>query len=174
MTQQSSADDEVAAAFRRLAARFALLITLRFSISPEAAVDIIQDAFLKILLRRQEGTPVPMTDQYLWTMVSNRAIDTLRSGTRRRQNEVALWLASSDASAQTVEEGLISIEQSQRLNHALDQLPEPYRRIFELLLGEELSLAAIARRLGVSLGSIYTQHRRGLEKLRSLLRDMPT
>jgi len=172
--KSSAEDDDVAAAFRRVAARFALLVASRFSIGPEAAIDIVQDAFVKILLRKQEGIPLPLTDQYLWRMVSNRAIDTVRSGIRRRKNEVALWLASSDAPIETIEAGLISIEQSERLNNALGQLSDPYRRIFELLLSEELSLAAIARRLDVSLGSIYTQYQRGLEKLRSLLQEPPT
>jgi RNA polymerase sigma factor (sigma-70 family) len=172
--EHSSADDDLAAAFRRLAPRFALLVARRFSIGPEAAIDIVQDAFVKILMRNRVGAALPMSDQYLWRMVSNRAIDTLRSGTRRRQNEVALWLALSDVSPTTVEDGLIALEQSKRLNHALSLLPDSYRRIFDLLLTEELSLAAIARRLNVNLGSIYTQYQRGIDKLRSLLTEIST
>jgi RNA polymerase sigma-70 factor (ECF subfamily) len=171
MTQQeSSVDDDVAIAFRKLAARFALLVASRFSTGPDAAFDIVHDTFVKVLLRKRAGEPLPLTEQYLWRMISNRAIDVLRAGTRRRVNEIALWLASSESPVETVERDLISGEQSKRLNEAIAQLPEQYRQIFELMLAQELSLADIARRLDVSLGSIYTQYQRGLEKLRSLLR----
>src|ERR1043166_3653016 len=165
----TSGKEEIEAAFHRLAPRFALLLARRFHIPAEVVPDIVQSVFVKALAKF--GGTLP-DDAYLWRMTVNQAVDEIRSNVRHRQHEVALWTAVSAESVRTVEGRLIAEEQSKLLNEAIDRLREPYKEIFRLLLDHELSLAEVARRRGVSLGSIYAQHQRGLERLRKLLAEL--
>jgi RNA polymerase sigma-70 factor (ECF subfamily) len=55
------------------------------------------------------------------------------------------------------------------LNAALARLSERERTVIELVYYRDLSESAIARRLGVSLGSVKSWKRRGLNRLATML-----
>jgi RNA polymerase sigma-70 factor (ECF subfamily) len=57
------------------------------------------------------------------------------------------------------------------LDAALARLPERERTVIELAYYDDLSESAIARRLGVPLGSVKSWKRRGLNRLASLLEE---
>jgi len=62
-------------------------------------------------------------------------------------------------------------EQLARLAAALEQLPEPQREAITLHKLQKMSLADVARRLGRTEAAVAGLLRRGLQKLRELLRE---
>ena len=69
----------------------------------------------------------------------------------------------------TPENAIISTEESNKLNHALAQVPEQQREVIILHLKGQMKFREIARIQGVSINTIQGRYRYGLEKLRSLL-----
>ena len=64
---------------------------------------------------------------------------------------------------------VMSAEVAQRINHALVQLPYPQREVIILHLQQGLRFKTIAEAQDVSINTIQSRYRYGLDKLRSLL-----
>jgi RNA polymerase sigma factor (sigma-70 family) len=170
----SDIERQIATVFSELAPRLALLLMNRYRLSRDEAADLVQNVFLS-LLDRSARDALPSYEpehlrNYIIRAAHSRAIDAMRREARHRKYEdVLLSTLTFFATGTDAEERVIQDQQRQMLREAIDNVGEPYRAIFKLLIYEELSLASIARRLDVSLGSIYTQYARGVEKLRSLV-----
>lgn len=163
--------------YRLLCPRLVLFLSYRYQISSELAYDIIHDVFTRLLAGSTpellgellaEGNEQRL-ERYLLAGVANRYVDEIRRA--RRLKETALLRTILTEHSPSIEAQLATEEEAARLREALGRLPEPYRRIFRLFLTEELSLAEIAERLNTPLGSIYTQFRRGIARLRTILRS---
>jgi RNA polymerase sigma-70 factor (ECF subfamily) len=57
------------------------------------------------------------------------------------------------------------------IDQAIESLPQECRRIFKMLYYEELSPAAVASLLQISINTVYTQQRRAVSTLRLKLAD---
>jgi len=64
---------------------------------------------------------------------------------------------------------IISSEESQRLNHAIAQLPNEQRAVIVLRLKGEMTFSQIAKLNDVSVNTIQGRYRYGLNKIRSVL-----
>jgi len=64
---------------------------------------------------------------------------------------------------------IIDSEQLRQLNDALDQLPEQQREVIILHLQGGMKFKAIAELQGVSINTVQSRCRYGLDKLRSIL-----
>lgn len=169
----SDIQGQITAAFRDLAPRVALLLVHRYRLTPEDAVDVVHDVLSSLLSRWRDLTfddPDHLRN-YIIRAAQSRAIDLTRRELRHRKHEGVLMSALVPAGESSALDRVIADEERKRLQEAIASLSEPYRSIFTALLYDELSLADIARKLGISAGSIYTQYGRGIEKLRSLLRS---
>jgi RNA polymerase sigma-70 factor (ECF subfamily) len=80
--------------------------------------------------------------------------------------ELAGRLASS---ASSPSQRAVRHELRQRLQRALQQLPERDREVLVLRQLEQLSVAEAAEVLGISAGAVKVRHLRALERLRALL-----
>ncbi len=63
----------------------------------------------------------------------------------------------------------ISVEESQRISNALDQLPYEQREVVILHLQSDMTFKAIANSLGASVNTIKSRYRYGLDKLMPIL-----
>ncbi|MES2304209.1 MAG: sigma-70 family RNA polymerase sigma factor [Gemmatimonadota bacterium] len=111
---------------------------------------------------------------WLATIARSRALDTVRSRTRRgrladaAEAEVDSAPAMGSGFASPVA-NLLADERSRRVRDAMMALPDAQRATLDLAYFEGLSQSEIAERLGEPLGTIKTRVRLGLRKLRELL-----
>lgn len=167
-------EEDIIRVFPPLAPRVTLKLMAHNGASREEAVDAVHEVFADLLDRARHGTLSPRIGDaehlrsYIAAAALHRLIDERRKSGRVLSNETVIWTAAAPGN---LEQALISAEQSALLRGAIERLPQPYRKIFELLLDEELSLVQIARRIGSKKGSIYTQYARGVARLRKLLRN---
>lgn len=118
---------------------------------PDAAADLAQDTFVRVVARREELQRAPLRQPraFLRVIAGGLLVDHLR----RRDLERAFLDALSaqpDPTALSAEEGEILLETLDRIDQLLDRLSAPVRRAFLLSQLDGLGYAAIARRMGVS------------------------
>jgi len=136
--------------------------------SPEVARDLVQDLFLDLWARHEEGRLPPITSGYLYTAARNRALKHLRhQGIVRRWRE---WMAREpERVAPAVDEEVMAESLAEAIEQAVAQLPEKRRQIFLLSREQDLSYTAIAEVLGISVKTVENQMARALKTLREQL-----
>jgi len=76
---------------------------------------------------------------------------------------------SAVSNSKRPEQWIIDNEQLRQLNEALTQLPQQQREVIILHLQGEMKFKAIAELQGVSINTVQSRYRYGLDKLRSIL-----
>lgn len=129
------------------------------------AKDVVQDSFVSYWNRRDEVSTHPSAIRnFLYTSVRNGCLNSLRHtrivGQYRDQQE------ANPAEEAQVEQAIIRSEVLAHIYQAIESLPEGCRRISRMGYLEGLKNREIAQRLGVSINTVKTQKKRGLELLR--------
>ncbi len=137
---------------------------------PGDAEDVLQETFWQIWDRADRFDPSRSTPLvWLLLIARSRALDLLRRrGSERPAAAVVEPVYTGDPGRP-----LELWEDRQRVSRALAALPGEQRRVIDLAFFGGLTHDEIARRLGVPLGTVKTRIRRGLLRLRDLLRDHP-
>lgn len=152
----------------------------RLTGSREAAEDLMQETFLRMVrtisVYRHEGR----FDAWLFRIAANLGRDYLRQ-LRRRGAAVSLDAlehdegVSGDSAAADggldAEEVVISDETRERLQGALLKLPEMDREVILLRHYAEMSFQNIAEMLEIPLGTALARAHRALKRLRLLLKN---
>jgi RNA polymerase sigma-70 factor, ECF subfamily len=133
------------------------------------AMDVAQDALLKIGRALNGSADVRNYEAWILTVAGNAARDALRRKTRRR--EVAMEKDVVDA--RTPDAPILARESRERVTAALEGLPSGARDVLLLKFRENLSGPQIAEALGVSLATAWQQMSRALKLLKSKLSEMP-
>jgi RNA polymerase sigma-70 factor (ECF subfamily) len=105
---------------------------------------------------------------YLITCVANCARNSKRAGRRRKTvglDETEPAVSDSDRP----ERWIIRNEELDTLNSAMAQLPYPQREVVVLHVQGGMKFNAIAKSQSVSINTVQSRYRYGLDKLRSLL-----
>ncbi|MEO7807725.1 MAG: sigma-70 family RNA polymerase sigma factor [Ramlibacter sp.] len=146
-----------------------------------AAQDVLQEAFVSIwksasLYRRDiDGQEVqPMT--WLIAIVRNKALDALRTRTRRRETELPDADAPGEGIAADVHDGPSNAlelfdraSDALRIEACLGALDGSHRQSLALAYYQGLTHTEVAAQMGAPLGSVKAWIRRGLEKLKACL-----
>ena len=136
--------------------------------SPEVASDLVQDLFVHLWERCDAGDLPPLTTAYLYTAARNRALKYLR-----HRRVVARWAEEAARApvptGQRADERVRAREVAEAVRRAIDDLPERCREIFLLSRESQLSYAAIAKALDISVKTVETQMWRALKALRRSL-----
>ncbi|MBN1362425.1 MAG: RNA polymerase sigma factor [Sedimentisphaerales bacterium] len=133
--------------------------------SAEEAEEVVQDVFTSFVASLASFQLRGSLKGFLAICVANRARDRLRKRSR-------LAAASFEAPRDDVSEPLelvIRDEQISRLQQALAELPPEQREVIVLKMHAGLSFQALARELGIALGTVQNRYRYGIDRLRSLL-----
>lgn len=138
--------------------------------------NLVQDIFLQLWEHRDNILYAENINAYLFTIVKNRCIDSLRSikkGKTSRlsdveRQELDLKLYSLEAFD---EHGFTVEELEKIIRNAIASLPEGCRRIFLLNRMRGLTYKEIAERLDISTNTIEGQMSVALRKLRLALKD---
>jgi RNA polymerase sigma-70 factor (ECF subfamily) len=124
----------------------------------DAAEDVGQETRRRLLVAFRAGSfrGDSSLRTYVWRVAQHAAIDHLRAR-RRRPEPAALEGLPAAAEPATPPEADAQIDREQRraaLARVLAELGEECRRLFGLIVFDELPYAEIARRLGTSEGAI--------------------
>ncbi|MFP6585063.1 MAG: sigma-70 family RNA polymerase sigma factor [Candidatus Hydrogenedentota bacterium] len=128
--------------------------------SKEAAEDVVHTVFAEVLSR--EVLPLELRP-YLFRSIRNRAIDAMRKRSRETLSDSIFEYGSDDGLAET----RILIEE------AMEALGDDEREAVVLKAYSELTLNEIAEARRVSINTAASWYRRGLEKMRKRIEEVP-
>lgn len=159
-------------AFGALYERYAPVVhgVLLSLVRPGEAQDLVHDVFLTALRALEQLEDDERFGPWLATIARNRGRDLLRS--RGRDIEE---LTDDAAPTLQAEDELGESEEAARALAAIRSLPDAYRETLVLRLVEGLSGEEIARRIGMTHGSVRVNLCRGMKLLRDKLeREIPS
>lgn len=143
--------------------------------NPDESADVLQEVFLQIWDKAGSYDPA-LGRPFNWalTLARNRAIDRLRS-LRRRYNfieEITHEMEEPDPRFTVGPDEVFGQEQATLIRTAVATLPLEQRQAIEMAFLGGLTQNEIASTLNQPLGTIKARIRRGMLKLRDLLRDI--
>jgi RNA polymerase sigma-70 factor (ECF subfamily) len=140
----------------------------KYDFDLEAAKDIVHTGFTRLWEHRQAISPELSVKAYIYRIVHNLCLDILKGDKVKRRH--IQFLLNQGAETATEDHHPIDFRQLEDvIGKAVEELPEQMRRIFELSRYEELTYAAIAGQLNISVKTVETQMSRALAKLRKKL-----
>jgi len=133
-----------------------------------AAEDIVHDCFVSFAQSSEKLKLSGNFKSYLATCVVNRVRNA--NIARQRQETAGLNEAESAISnSKRPEQWIIYSEQLIELNNAMAELPYQQREVIILHAQGGMKFKAIAKSQGVSINTVQSRCRYGLDKLRSIL-----
>lgn len=141
--------------------------------SRDAAADLVQESFLRVLGVQRSGQAVLNLRALLYRTARNLVTDQHRR-TLVRQHEDEEALAEDVAAPQHLqpEELLASRQVIQRYLQAIEDLPPRCREAFVLYIFDELSQRDIARRMGISTSMVEKHIVRGMLACKQVERSL--
>jgi RNA polymerase sigma-70 factor (ECF subfamily) len=150
-------------------------LALRIVASTEEAEDLLQEVFLQIW--EKAGTYASERGSvYSWivALCRNKAIDRLRSKNfKKKSKEVTIeesHSVSDEHSASNPHQVLVLKGYTETVRSALKSLSRLEVKILEMSYYEGYSQSEIARMLKMPLGTVKTKMRKGIQKLRQVVR----
>jgi RNA polymerase sigma factor (sigma-70 family) len=145
------------------------LLTVAMAIlnDPHAAEDCVHDVFVHFATAPADVRANKNLRGYLIRSVANRAKNRLK----RERSQFQQRTGESDCSSQCDNPArrLIVTERSIQVFEALAQLPAEQREVISLHLHGQMRFREIADELDLSINTVQSRHRYGIEKLRTLL-----
>jgi RNA polymerase sigma-70 factor, ECF subfamily len=154
-------------------ARIIYAIAMRSLRSPEESEEVVLDVFAQVwrIAERYE-TSKSRVDTWLFMLARSRILDRLRKLQRRTPDSGQILdiseIQAPSGGVDPIEAAVIS-ERREQVRTVLQQLPNEQRIVLELAYYQGLSHSEIASQTGMSLGTVKTRIRLGLNKLRSAL-----
>lgn len=140
-------------------------------VSPGRVDDVVQETLLSVHRAMQTYDPQRSFTAWLNAIAQRRAIDVLRSDSRRWGRELNLPLAYESFPDAARSDGVLEDTQlGASLRLAIGRLPEAQRQAVERLVIEQKSLAEAAAVTGRREGALKVNLHRALKTLRAMLR----
>ena len=124
------------------------------------AEDVVQDIFLRVA---NSDIP-PKNDSYLLTAVRNACLNRIRQ-MQLHERVKNLLPIEDETDQQPIDRQLEQLEDISVFVE--EQLEEPHRSIFHLRFDEDLTIAEIARRLGLNPNTTYKYLAQSIQKIRN-------
>jgi RNA polymerase sigma-70 factor (family 1) len=131
----------------------------------DQAQDIVSESFFKLWSKKQNITEWKMLKHWLYRIVYNACIDSVRKEASRKKS-IPHLLAQTSAVEKTALENIIQTETFHRLYSLLAQLPPRSRQIFHLFYLQNKSIKEIADALNISVNTVKTQKLRAIQFLK--------
>jgi RNA polymerase sigma-70 factor, ECF subfamily len=153
-------------------ARPAYGLALRILRDDALAEDAVQEAFLSLWRTASRFVPERgKASTWILTLVHRRAVDLVRREELRRTDQIdEVHQPSAGASSGADEQAWLRL-QRERVQAALQQLPDQQREALELAYYGGFTQSELAERLGQPIGTIKSRMFAGLARLRELLGD---
>jgi len=134
----------------------------------EAALDIVQDTFVKMLEKAEElPSHEKAIKSYLYTAVRNTALNYIRH--QKVEHEYHQINPLNEIDDTRILDAMIYAETIHNLYKAIESLPKSCQEVCRLTWLEDKSNREAAELCGVSINTIKTQKRRSVELLRHRL-----
>jgi len=136
----------------------------------EDAEGIVQDLFVKLWDMHKDLKINTSLNAYLYRAVQNYALNFLK----KKKTKDKYFVVNADVSKDVHESGLVKMEEDELrviLKHAILNLPEKRREIFELSRFDGLKNSKIANELSISVKTVESQMTKALKYLRIVLKD---
>ena len=137
--------------------------------SRELAEEIVQEVFLDLWRRRDMIDPCSVARAYLYTATRHAAISAIRrsrvEAKAAERDDVGIG-ATHGAVGPSAVERIEAADLDAALAQAIEALPERCRLVYTLSRREQLSYAAIAAALGISVKTVEAQMARAFRILR--------
>jgi RNA polymerase sigma-70 factor (ECF subfamily) len=143
-------------------------LAYRMAGDEELAKDWTQETFVRAFSRLAQFRGESSFSTWLLTVANSVSLNGLRKVTQVRRRETEL----EEAVAVVRDEPGESTELRQRIDYAIDRLPEKYRAVFVMYDIEGYSHTEIATSLGISPIASKVQLSRARSKLRTQLADL--
>ncbi|MHC4122056.1 MAG: RNA polymerase sigma factor [Planctomycetota bacterium] len=130
-----------------------------------SAEDIVHDVFVSFAQSANKLQIRKSLKGYLLTSVANRIRSRSRIKIQQPLEERATVISNSD----WPEQAAMSAEQTQQINNAILGLPCEQREVIMLHLQNGLRFREIAKSLAVSISTVQSRYRYGLNKLQLIL-----
>ena len=128
--------------------------------------DVVQEVFVK-LWEEREVLQIESIKTYLYQSARNRMLNSIRDE-KRRNALLEQWI-QSEIEKKRGEECFNIDEFSQRVESAINTLPDKCKNIFELHKKKKFTYQQIAEQLGISIKTVETQMGIALRKIREQL-----
>jgi RNA polymerase sigma-70 factor (ECF subfamily) len=144
------------------------LLTVAMSLLGDAygAEDCVHDVFVHFAEAPADLRVSRSLRGYLVRCVANRAKNMLKS---KRQSRPPEPPTDEPQSRDCPVRGSMASEESRRVFEALAQLPAEQREVIALHLQGQMRFREIAERLELSINTVQSRYRYGIERLRTLL-----
>jgi RNA polymerase sigma-70 factor (ECF subfamily) len=151
--------------------RQAFGLAIRITRQPEAAEDVVQEAFLNLWRGAARYRPARGSlKSWLLQIVHNRSVDTVRRGKHHRRNVAIDDVPGRDLTApDCIDTTVLAREDSRQMRRLLVDLPVKQREVIDLAYYRELSHREMASDLGLPLGTVKGRLRLAHGKLHALL-----
>lgn len=144
---------------------FALL--LASLCSRHDAEDVLQAVFVRIVRKRRHLAKADSLDAYVYAIARHEVAGFLRQRRRKPAPE-----GRFDAWLQNAEAGDGTTDLAEEMQAALARLPQTQREIVVMKVYRDKTFREIAETLKLSLNTVASRYRYGMEKLRALLKDL--
>ena len=121
-------------------------------VDEDDAREVVQKVFISLWEKRGEIDLSTSLKSYLFTSVHNRSLNVIRERKKCSAEEGPELAGEWDVSAQ-----IESMELEEKINEALESLPEKCRQIFELNRFDGLKYSEIATQLDISIKTVENQ-----------------
>ncbi|MEZ5471188.1 MAG: RNA polymerase sigma factor [Marinicella sp.] len=132
------------------------------------AEDVVQDTFIKLWQRREEGGKYEKA--WLYKVARNQCLDILR----RRKHAVEYQIAKAVGSdvAQSASDYVLNEELSGEIGKAINQLDEPYKSLLVMREVNGLSYQVLADAMDLSLSQTKVYLHRARKQIKENLEEM--
>ncbi|NUO79653.1 RNA polymerase sigma-70 factor [candidate division KSB1 bacterium] len=136
----------------------------RYTRAEQVAKDLVQEVFTRVWQNRDKLDPQQSVKAYLFRIGYNLVIDHLRKKTHQPDS----LEADSAHEPSYVDESQFDLRE--KLQTAIDNLPEPLRVVFTMSRFEENTYAEIAEVLEISIKTVESRMSKALKELRDQLK----
>ena len=144
-----------------------LTVAMALLADPDAAEDCVHDVFVHFAGAPSEMRAGRNLKGYLMRCVANRARNMIKRQQLQpdRQTDEKKYTSKQDCP----ERRLIVSEESMRIFEAMAKLPTEQREVVSMHIHGQMKFREIAEQLDISINTVQSRYRYGIEKLRTLL-----
>ncbi len=135
-----------------------------------SAEEIVSDTFQAVWEQRAKLPEIYNFNAYVCQMVRNLSVSYLRKQIGKSKDIESIESLPIFRSNETPESKLISAELMDKLNEAIDNLPDRCKLVFKLVREENLKYKEVASMLNISLKTTETHMALAIKRLRAVIK----